>query len=117
GQFQAARPYFREIVIQPVRQRRVDIDDVAGGIDGEEAARRMIEIFDRMLQLLEYILLPLAVAGDVVNRPHRVFRLALALAERADPHSQPAALAAVMTGDANLFLLPLAFAGSLEQTK
>ena len=38
-------------------------------------------------------------------------------AERADPHPQPAALAAVGAGDADLFLLPLAFARRLEQAE
>ena len=117
GQLQAARSDLREIVIEPVRQRGVDIDEVAGGIDREEAARRMIEIFDRVLQFLEHILLALAVAGDVGNRPHRVFRLALALAERTHPHPQPAAMGAVGAGDADFLLLALAFARRLEQAK
>ena len=117
GQLQAARADLGEIVIQPVRQRGVDIDEVAGGIDREEAARRVIEIFDRVLQFLEHVLLPLAVAGDVGDRPHRVFRLALALAERPHPHPQPAAVRAVLAGDADLFLLPLAFARRLEQAE
>ena len=108
---------FGEVVIEPVRQRGVDIDEVAAGIDREEPARRMIEIFDGVLQFLEHVLLPLAVAGDVGDRPHRVFRLALALAERPDPHPQPAAMAAVGAGDADLFLLPLALARRLEQAK
>ncbi len=75
----------------------------------------MIEIFDRVLQLLEYVLLPFAVAGNVGNRPHRVFRLALALAERPDPHPQPAAVAAILACDTDFFLLPLAFARRLEE--
>ena len=104
-------------MIQPVRQRGVDIDELAGRIDREEAARRMIEIFDRVLQLLEHILLPFAVAGDVGDRPHRVFSLALALAERPNPHPQPAAVVAVGPGDADFLLLPLAFARRLEQAK
>ena len=108
---------FGQVVIEPVRQRRVDVDDVAGRIDREEAARRVIEIFDRVLQFLEHVLLALAVAGDVGDRPHRVFRLALALAERANPHPQPAAVAAVGAGDADLFLLPLALARRLEQAE
>ncbi len=117
GQLQAARPDLGKVVIEPVRQRGVDVDDVAGGIDREEAARRMIEIFDRVLQFLEHVLLPFAVAGDVRDRPHRVFRLALAMAERPDPHPQPAAVRAVGARDADLFLLPLAFARRLEQAK
>ena len=117
GQLQAARPDFRQIVIQPVGQRRVDIDDVAGGVDREETARRMIEIFDRVLQFLEHVLLAFAVAGDVGDRPHRVFGLALALAERPDPHPQPAAMAPSRAGNPDFFLLPLAFARRLEQAE
>ena len=70
-----------------------------------------------MLQFLKHVLLPLAVAGDVRDRPHRVFRLALALAERPNPHPQPAAMRAIAAGDADFFLLPLAFARRLEQAK
>ena len=115
GQLQTARPYLRQIVVQPVGQRRIDIGDVAGGIDREEAARRMVEVFDRVLQLLEHVLLPFAVAGDVGNRPHRIFRLALAPAERPNLHPQPAAVAAILACDTHLFLLPLAFASRLEE--
>ncbi len=46
----------------------------------------MIEIFDCVLQFLKHVLLPLAVTGNVRERPYRVFRLALALTERPDPH-------------------------------
>jgi len=117
GQLQPARADFGKIVIEPVGQRGVDIDQVAGGIDREEPARRMIEIFDGVLQFLEYVLLPLAVAGDVGDRPHREPRLALALAQRPDPHPQPAAVQAVAAGDADFLLLPLALARRLEQAK
>ena len=117
GQLQTARPDLGEIVIQPVRQRGVDVDDVCSGIDREEAARRMIEIFDRVLQFPEYVLLPLTVAGDVRDRPHRVFRLALAPAKRPNPHPQPAAVRAILAGDADFFLLPLAFARRLQQAE
>ncbi len=77
----------------------------------------MIEIFDRVLQFLEHVLLAFAVPRDVGDRPHRVFRLALALAERTNPHPEPAALRAVGPGDADLLLLPLAFARGLEQAE
>ena len=70
-----------------------------------------------MLQFLEHIFLAFAVAGDVGNRPHRIFRLALALAERTNPHPQPAAMAAFRPGDADFLLLALAFARRLEQAK
>ncbi len=77
----------------------------------------MIEIFDRVLQFLEDVFLALAVAGDVGDRPHRVFGLALARAEWTHPHPEPAALRAVLAGDPDLFLLPLAFARGLEQAE
>ena len=77
----------------------------------------MIEILDRVLQFLEHVLLALAVAGDVRDRPHRVFGFPLALAERPDPHPQPAAGRAVLAGDTDLFLLPLALARRLQQPK
>ena len=104
-------------MIQPVRQRRVDIDEIAERIDREEPARRVIEIFDGVLQLLEHVLLPLAVAGDVGDRPHRVFRLVLALAERANPHPEPAAMGSLGACNPHLLLLPLALAPRLEQAK
>ena len=115
GQLQPARSDFRQIVVEPVGERRIDIGDLARGVDREEAARRVIEIFDRVLQLFEYVLLPLAVAGDIGDRPHRIFRLALALAERTDPHPEPAAVGAVGAGKTDLLLLALAFARRLEQ--
>ncbi|MGY4452505.1 hypothetical protein ACVWZR_007165 [Bradyrhizobium sp. i1.3.1] len=117
GELQPARADLGEIVVEPVRQCRVDIGELACRIDREEAAGRVIEIFDRVLEFLEHVLLALAVAGDVGDRPHRVFRLALPGAERAHPHAQPAALAAVMAGDAHLFLLPFSFARGLEQAE
>ena len=108
-------------MVQPVRQRRVDVNQISGRIDREEAARRVVEIFDRVLQFLEHVLLTLAVTGNVGDRPHRVFRLALAMAERPDPHPQPAAmstvLAAVVAGDPDFLLLTLAFARCLEQAE
>ena len=82
---QAAGADLGEVMVEPIGERGVDIDEFARGIDREEPARRMVEIFDRMLQLLKHMLLPLAVAGDVGNRPYRIFRLALARAEWPHP--------------------------------
>ena len=76
----------------------------------------MVEIFDRVLQFLEHVFLAFPVAGDVGDRPHRVSG-ALAGAERPHPHPQPAALRAVGTGNADLFLLALAFARRLQQAE
>ena len=65
GELEPAGADLGEILVEPVGECRIEIDDLAVGIGGEEAGRRMIEIVDGALQLLEHILLPLAVAGDV----------------------------------------------------
>ncbi len=39
------------------------IDELARRIDREEAARRVVEIFDRVLQFLEHVFLALAIAA------------------------------------------------------
>jgi len=77
----------------------------------------VIEIFDRVPQLLEHVLLALAVAGDVGDRPHRIFRVPLARTERAHAHPKPAAVSAVVAGDPDLLLLPLAFARGFQEAK
>ena len=82
-------PTCGEIVIEPVRQRGVEIDDIAVAFDREEAGRRVVEIVDGVLQFLEDVLLPLELARDVGERPHREALLALAVAERAHAHAQP----------------------------
>ena len=85
GEFQTAGADFREILVEPARQRRVQIDDVARGIGGEEAGRRVIEIVDRVLQFLEDILLLFAVARDVRHAPDRGAGLAPLAVRRAAP--------------------------------
>ncbi len=90
GQLERAGADLGEIVIEPGGQRGVEINNVATGIDREEAGRRMIEIVDGVLQLLEHVFLALAVARHVGDRPHRHARVALVGAERAHAHAQPA---------------------------
>src|SRR5690606_30192622 len=60
-----------EIDAEPFRQRRVDIGDPVGGIGGEEAGRRMVEMVDRLLEIEEEALLFGALAGDVGDFPCR----------------------------------------------
>ena len=74
--FSPPEPTCGQIVVEPARERRVEIDDLALGIDREEAGRRVIEIVDRVLQFLEDVLLPLAVARDVGDRPDGPARIA-----------------------------------------
>ena len=104
-----------EIVIEPGRQRGVEIDDVARRIDREEAGRRVIEIVDGVLELLEHVFLALAVARHVGDRPHRHARVVLALAERAHAHAQPARGLGRGAGNAHLLLQAAALARGLEQ--
>ena len=54
---------------EPIRQRRVEILHPALCVSGEEARRRVVEIVDRPLQFEEGVLLTLAVAGDLLDRP------------------------------------------------
>ncbi len=75
----------------------------------------MVEIVDRVLQLLKDILVPLELAGHVGQRPHRHAGVALALAERAHADAQPAPCLAFMGADPHLLLAAAAFARRLEQ--
>ena len=51
-----------EVDAEPLGERRVEIDDAAVRLGREEAGRRVVEIVDRVLQLLEdgLLLRPLA---------------------------------------------------------
>ena len=71
GEAQAARADLRQIVVEPGGEGRVHVDDGALGIDREEAGRRMVEIVDRVLELLEDVLLALALVRDVGDGPER----------------------------------------------
>ena len=72
GQGQAARAELGEVIVEPARQRGVHVDNLARRIDRHEAGRGMVEIVDGVLQLLEDVLLALAVARHVGDAPqHR----------------------------------------------
>ncbi len=90
GELQPAGADLRQILVEPVGERGVEIDHVAAAIDREEAGRRVIEIVDRVLQFLKDVLLALALAGDIGQRPDRELPLAAALAQRPHPQPQPA---------------------------
>ena len=55
-------------MVEPGRERGIEVADVAVAIDREKTGRRMVEIVDGVLQLLEDVFLPLAVTGDVLQR-------------------------------------------------
>ena len=76
----------------------------------------MVEIVDRVLQFLKDVFLALELARDVGERPHREALLALAVAERAHAHAQPARrLARLVAADPHLLLQAAAFARRLQQ--
>ena len=88
-----------EVVIEPGRERRVQVDNVATGIDRKEPGWRVIEIVDGVLQFLEHVLLTLALTCDVGDRPYRHARVApsspSAYAQRS--HRPPPAAAVIHT--------------------
>ncbi len=67
---------FGEIDAEPLGERGVEIIDAAFGIGGKEARRRIVEIGDRLLHLLEARLLALPILGDLVHLPDHERRLA-----------------------------------------
>ena len=71
GELQPAGADLREVLIEPIGERRVEIDDVTLVIDREEARRRVIEIIDGVLQFLKNVFLPLAFARHIGKRPYR----------------------------------------------
>jgi hypothetical protein len=115
GQLERAHADLRQVMIEPGRQRGIEIDDVARAIDREEAGRRVIEIVDGVLQFLEHVFLALALARHVSDRPHRHPRVAFRRPERTHAHAQPARRSSLGVGDAHLFLQPAALARGLEQ--
>ena len=115
AELEAARADLGEVMAEPIGQRGVDIDQIARRIDREEPGRRVVEIFDGVLQFLEHVFLALAIARDVGKRPDREFRIVLGGAERPHPHPQPAPGGAIGTGDPHLLGMALGLARGLEQ--
>ena len=70
-EMQAAGAEAGEVEIEPAREGGVEIGDLAIGVDRDEAGRRVVEIVDRVLELLEDVLLALALGRDVGDRPER----------------------------------------------
>ena len=116
GEFELAGGELGDVVVEPVGERRVHVDDRAVRIGGEEAGRRMVEIVDRVLQVLEEALVALALAGDVADRPQRRAAPRDAV-ERADADAVPGrrAVAGKRRRHAQLFDRALAAARRLRQ--
>ena len=113
--FKPAGADLRQILVEPIGQRGVEIDHVALGIDGKKAGRGVIEIIDGVLQFLKDILLPLALARHVGQRPDGQAPVAAAFAERPHAQPQPARRPALDAGDPHFLLQALALARRLEQ--
>ena len=116
GEFELSGGELGDIVVEPVGERRVHVDDRAVRIGGEEAGRRVVEIVDRVLQILEEALVALALAGDVADRPQRRAAPRDAV-ERADADAVPGrrAVAGKRRRHAQLFDRALAAARGLGQ--
>ena len=89
GQRQIVGRELREVVAEPIGERRVDVLHAAIGIGREEPRGCVVEIVDRPLQLDERAVLPLAVAGDVLDRPENLRTAALNLRQRAHADTIP----------------------------
>ena len=69
GELERAGVEARQVDAQPFGERRVHVDDAPVGLGREEAGRRVVEIVDGVLQLLEHRLLAGALGADVGQRP------------------------------------------------
>src|SRR5258708_30268390 len=109
GEPEPPRADLAEIVIEPARERAIDVADVAVAIDREKAGRRMIQIVDRVLQLLEHVLLARAVAGHIGDGPYRGLPWATSVnrrPERTHPQAEPPRGLPARSGDPHLLLNP-----------
>jgi hypothetical protein len=72
--FSPPEPIFREIVVQPAREGRIDVGD---DFPTRSAEKKPVGAWSRYsiacCRFLEYALLALPVAGNVGDRPDRVF--------------------------------------------
>ena len=69
GELELAAGDVGKVEAEPLGERGVEIVDGAVAVGGEEAGRRVVEIGDGLLHLLEAGLLPLAVGGHLVDLP------------------------------------------------
>ncbi len=77
-----------EVVIEPVGQCRIEIEDAPLGPGREETRRRAVEIGNRLLELLEFVLVLLAVTRHIGHAPMHS-RVALPARERPHAHAIP----------------------------
>ncbi len=87
---QRARFEAGDVDAEPFGEGSVEVDDAAVRLGGEEAGRRVIEIVDGVLQLLEDGLLLLPLVGDVGDRPGDMAAAARRRRQRAGADPVPA---------------------------
>ena len=92
GELETARAHLRQIVVEPRRQRGVHVAHLARRVAGEETGRRVVQEVDRVLKLLEDVLVPLTLARHVGDRPE-AGPLGTREGQRTDPHAIPADIA------------------------
>jgi hypothetical protein len=93
AQHHLARQERGQVDAQPVGQRRVEIDDLAVAAGREEANRRMIEIVDGVLQLLEHHFLLGALMADIGQLPRHQRDILFTRGDR--PAAQPVPVARI----------------------
>ena len=113
--FEPAGADLGEIMIEPIGERGIEIDDFALVVDRKKSSGRVIEIVDGVLQFLKHVLLALTFPRDVRKRPDGQRRRALVAAERPDAESEPTRGLAFHPGDAHLFLELPAFPRRSQQ--
>ena len=89
AELQPAGPDLGQIVVQPFGQRGVEIGQATVGLGREEACGRVVEEVDRVLEFLEHVLVPLALARHIGDAPQDG-ALAADPVERADFDPVPA---------------------------
>ena len=111
AEFHAAGADLGQIVIEPMGERCVHVGHGARRVAGEKAGRCVIEKVDGMLQFLEDVFVPLALARDIGHGPQRR-AFAATIVEGTDPDAVPAdlAIAAQRRGDPQFLGIALALA-------
>ena len=69
GELELASRDIAKVEAEPLGERGIEIVDGAVAVGGEETGRRVVEIGDRLLDLLEAGFLPFAVRGHLVDLP------------------------------------------------
>lgn len=79
-----------QVIAEPVGEGRVEVLHPSLRIGGEEAGRGVVEIIDGALQFEKGVVLPLAVAGDVLDGPqHQGLAALINGGERTDADAVP----------------------------